>query len=124
MVSEYYGFNSNLYFLLNIFYTIFFKGIFLSFFTKIIILLSVFISVNCCASPKISITYDINPQNFARIKVKNKTMRTLGCYVAIDGYKRKFTLTALASSKWIKATDTRFKYTDFSVFCDYKEYVK
>ena len=102
----------------------FFKGIFLSFFTKAIILLSVFISAHCYASPKISITYDISPQNFARIKVKNETMRILGCYVAIDGYKRKFTLSALASSKWIKATDTRFKYTDFSVFCDYKEYIK
>jgi hypothetical protein len=96
----------------------------LYFFTKASTLLSVFIAVNCYASPKISIIYDVNPQDFARIKVKNETMRTLGCYVAIDGYKKKFTLTALASSKWIKATDTRFKYTDFSVFCDYQEYVK
>jgi len=83
-----------------------------------------FFSLSCYADPKISITYDINPKNFARVQVKNETMRKLGCYVAIDGYKKKFTLTALASSRWIKATDTRFKYTDFSVFCDYIEYTK
>ena len=100
------------------------KKITLSLMRIFTVLLCCAFSIDSYASPKISITYDINPQNFARIKVKNETLRVLGCYVAIDGYKKKFTLTALASSRWIRATDTRFKYTDFSVFCDYKEYVK
>jgi len=124
MVTVYWAFNSKLsFFSFNILFVSFFWRVILSLKCKLTILLCYIFSINSYASPKISITYDINPQNFAKIKVKNETMRILGCYVAIDGYKKKFTLTALASSRWIKATDTRFKYTDFSVFCDYKEYV-
>jgi len=76
------------------------------------------------AMPKITVSNDINQQQFVRIKVKNDTRSVIGCYVAIDGYKKKFKLTALAESKWYKATDRRFKYTDFSVWCDYIEYIK
>ncbi len=76
------------------------------------------------AMPKITVTHDINQQQFVRIKVKNETRRIIGCYVAIDGFKEKFKLTAFAESRWYKATDRRFKYTDFSVWCDYIEYIK
>jgi hypothetical protein len=76
------------------------------------------------AMPKITVTHDKNQQQFSRIKVKNETHRILGCYVAIDGYKKKFLLKALAESRWFKATDKRFNYTDFKVKCDYIEYMR
>ncbi|PHS53216.1 MAG: hypothetical protein COB01_04540 [Lutibacter sp.] len=82
------------------------------------------LSISVNASPKISVSYDLDANQFVKIKVKNETRRTLGCYVAINGIKKKFKLTALASSRWFSATDKRFNYTDFSVFCDYIEYVK
>jgi len=83
-----------------------------------------FFSIPSYASPKITVSYEVDQHMFTRVKVKNETRRVLGCYVAIDGHKRKFKLTSLATSKWYKATDTRFNYTDFSVFCDYIEYFK
>jgi len=75
------------------------------------------------ATPKITVTYSKNQQQFSQVKIKNETHRILGCYVAIDGYKKKFTLTALAESTWYKATNLRFNYTDFSIKCDYIEYI-
>jgi len=89
----------------------------------ILLLFLVLVSPFMQAMPKITVSHDINQQQFVRVKVKNETRQVLGCYVAIDGYKQKFTLTALAESRWYKATDRRFKYTDFSVWCDYIEYV-
>lgn len=89
---------------------------------SILLFLIFFTSFNIKASPKITVSYEVDKQSYSRVKVKNETKRTLGCYVAIDGFKQKFKLASLATSKWYKATDVRFNYTDFSVFCDYIEY--
>lgn len=85
-------------------------------------LLAFFITFNIQAYPKITVSYEIDKQSYTRVKVKNETRRVLGCYVAIDGHKKKFKLSSLATSQWYTATDVRFNYTDFSVFCDYIEY--
>ncbi|WDE08084.1 hypothetical protein SG34_000480 [Thalassomonas viridans] len=73
------------------------------------------------AMPKIKITHDRNTQNYARVQVSNETREELLCYVAIDGYKIRFRLQPLNSSKWYKATDTRFNASHFSIWCDYME---
>jgi hypothetical protein len=93
------------------------------FLLKISLVLLLMFSVKAYASPQITISYDLTTQGFTQIKITNETRRELACYVAIDGHKERFILTAMATSKWYKATDTRFKYTDFSVFCDYIEYI-
>jgi len=73
------------------------------------------------AMPKIKIVHDRNTQDYARIRVTNETREELLCYVAIDGYKIKFRLPPLNSSKWYKATDTRFNASHFSTWCDYMD---
>ena len=95
-----------------------------SFFLKcILVLMLLVVTTIALAGPRISVEYGMDRQKFVKIKVKNETRRTLACYVAINGIKKKFKLTALAKSRWYRATDERFNYTDFSVFCDYIEYV-
>ena len=73
------------------------------------------------AMPKIKIVHDRNTQDYARVRVTNETREELLCYVAIDGYKIKFRLPPLNSSKWYKATDTRFNASHFSIWCDYMD---
>ena len=73
------------------------------------------------AKPKIDIMHGFTLDGFAHVKVINRTPVDLACFVAIDGHKKKFKLVALGESKWYKATDKRFKYTDFHIWCDYIE---
>ncbi|WP_236702645.1 hypothetical protein [Thalassomonas actiniarum] len=73
------------------------------------------------AMPKIKIVHDRNTQDYARVRITNETREELLCYVAINGYKIKFRLPPLNSSKWYKATDTRFNSSHFSTWCDYME---
>ncbi len=81
--------------------------------------LLLFITLNAIAMPKIRVKHQRNADNFAEIKIINETVKTLVCSIAIDGYKIKFQLTAKAHSKWYKATDQRFNYKNFRVWCDY-----
>ena len=92
--------------------------------TKITGLLSLFtlailIPPELAAMPKINIVHERNAQNFARVRITNETREELICYVAIDGHKIKFRLPPVNSSKWYKATDTRFNASHFSTWCDY-----
>ena len=73
------------------------------------------------AKVNISVVHSESRQGFAQIKIVNKTNAALACYVAIDGMKIKFKLPPYLSSKWYKATDTRFNYRHFSTWCDYLE---
>lgn len=73
------------------------------------------------AMPKIKIVHDRNTQDYARVRISNETREELLCYVAINGYKIKFRLQPLTSSKWYKATDTRFNASHFSIWCDYMD---
>lgn len=81
----------------------------------------ILISPLLMASPKITVTFGESLDGFARIKVRNETFIPLACYVAIDGHKVKFQLSAKASSTWITSTDKRFNYKNFSTWCDYLE---
>ena len=76
---------------------------------------------NAQAIPNIDTLYGKNKEGYARVKVVNLTTRNLACYVALDGRKIKFKLAARAQSKWYKATDKRFTYKSFSIWCDYIE---
>jgi len=73
------------------------------------------------ARPRTENVYGFSLDGYARVKIINRTAVDLACFVAIDGHKIKFKLAALAESKWYKATDKRFKYTDFHTWCDYIE---
>ena len=73
------------------------------------------------AKPRIEVMHGFTLDGFARVKIINRIPVELACFVAIDGHKAKFKLNALAESKWYKATDKRFKYTDFHIWCDYLE---
>lgn len=71
------------------------------------------------AKPKIKSVFGHNLKGFARIKVINESTADLACYVAINGFKKKFRLPPLKESKWYAATDKRFNYKHFSTWCDY-----
>lgn len=73
------------------------------------------------ALPKIAIAYNKTAEGFMRTQIKNETLEQLACYVAIDGFKRKYQLRPRSTSRWFTATDTKFNYTDFKIWCDYLE---
>ena len=76
-------------------------------------------STSVVAQPKVTVQHQRSPKNFAEIQITNQTIEQLICYVAIDGHKIYFRLQANQPSKWYKATDTRFNYSNFSTWCDY-----
>ena len=97
----------------------------------ILVLISAFIflySHAALAKPKTKTFYGHSLDGFARVKIKNNTTESLACYVAINGYKVKFSLAALRESKWYTATDKRFAYRNFSTWCGFlaqhPEYLK
>ncbi len=69
--------------------------------------------------PKITVTYNVTPTGFTQVRIRNETLESLACYVAIDGFKKKFKLYPKTSSQWITATDTRYNHQNFSTWCDY-----
>ena len=71
------------------------------------------------AKPKTKVTYELNAMGFTRTKIENKTTESLACYVAIDGYKKKFRLPSFNTSQWYTANDKRINYKNFTVWCDY-----
>lgn len=73
------------------------------------------------AMPNITTEYGINLEQKVRAKVINKTNKDIVCYLAIDGHKLKFKLGPYQQSRWYNATDVRYKYTDFSTWCGFKE---
>ena len=81
-----------------------------------------FFSVSSIAAPKINILTRLNNDKFTQVRITNGTLKELACYVAIDGFKRKFTLLPKDSSEWYTATDVRYKYSDFRTWCDFIEF--
>ncbi|WP_426359181.1 hypothetical protein ACPUVO_02740 [Pseudocolwellia sp. HL-MZ19] len=82
------------------------------------------------ALPRVNIEHMTSVQGVPSVKVSNQTSLTLACYVAIDGYKRKFVLQAFGSSKWFSASSNQYKHSNFSTWCDalefypdYKKYI-
>ncbi|WP_286234141.1 hypothetical protein [Thalassotalea sediminis] len=55
------------------------------------------------------------------MQVKNESNRELACWVAIDGFKKKFRLPQFTTSQWITVYDKRYNYQNFSTWCDYIE---
>jgi|GEM_PF-617630 len=82
-------------------------------------LMFVLLTFNAISAPKTTVKHQRNAKGFAQIQVINATMEKLICHVAIDGHKIKFRLMPLQPSQWYTATDTRFNYKSFSVWCDY-----
>lgn len=76
-------------------------------------------SISVMALPNYSVKNKRNAQNLAEVQIINKTVRSLVCYVAIDGQKIFFLLKSYEQSKWYKATDPGFNYSHFSTWCDY-----
>lgn len=86
--------------------------------TWLLILLSLSVS-DVIAQPKTSVEHGRSLDGFARVRINNLITQELACYVAIDGYKVKFRLPALNTSRWITTTDTKFDHSNFSTWCDY-----
>lgn len=97
----------------------------------IIILLLGSFSFDTLALPKVRIDHGKNPQGIPRVSIYNETSLTLACYVAIDGYKKKFVLQPFNSSRWYSATSNLYNHSHFSTWCDslefhpeYKKYIQ
>ena len=87
-----------------------------------IMLSSLLISLVVESKPKTTTLFDKTPNGFVKAKIKNETFEELACYIAIDGYKKKFRLSGQMESQWVTATDKRFSYTSFSTWCDNIEF--
>lgn len=79
-------------------------------------------SMQIAALPKFTVQTRLNNDKFTQMKITNDTLKELACYIAIDGFKRKFTLLPKDSTDWYTATDIRFKYSDFRTWCDFIEF--
>jgi hypothetical protein len=77
------------------------------------------LATSAIAQPKFSLIHQRNDRNLAEIQIKNNTLETLICYVAIDGHKIYFRLQANQPSIWYNATDPRYNFSNFSTWCDY-----
>lgn len=77
------------------------------------------VNITLHAAPKTLVKHNRNGQNLAQIQITNQTIEKLVCYVAIDGHKIYFRLSAGQSSKRYSATDVRFTHMNFSTWCDY-----
>ena len=89
---------------------------------KTMSILLILISFTNHALPKFKVLKNKNAQGISRIKLTNETNSTLACFIAIDGYKKKFILGPFNDSKWYAATDIRFNHTDFRTWCNLLEF--
>lgn len=89
---------------------------------KIFLILFGIISFATHALPKIHVEHRTNGQDIPSVKVTNKTALTLACYVAVDGYKKRFILQPYNASSWFSATDNSYNHTQFSTWCDSLEF--
>ncbi len=85
------------------------------------LLLFICVSFSAFSKPKTEVFYRYTPEGYAQIQVQNKTTAELACWIAIDGYKKKFRLPPLSVTRWFTASDKRYDYTSFSSWCDYIE---
>ena len=79
-------------------------------------------SLPVSALPKINVEHRTNGKGVPSVKITNKTTLTLACFVAIDGYKKRFILQPFNSSKWFSASSNLYKHTNFSTWCDSIEF--
>ncbi|GHE95721.1 hypothetical protein [Thalassotalea profundi] len=87
-----------------------------------LLLIGLLFSYPVSSKPKTTTLFAKTPEGFIKAKIKNETFEELACYIAIDGFKKKFRLSGNMESKWVAATDKRFAYTSFSTWCDYIEF--
>ncbi|MEW6989656.1 hypothetical protein AADZ91_03110 [Colwelliaceae bacterium 6441] len=87
-------------------------------FIGLISVLLLLVSFSAMSKPKIKVIHGYTVDGFARVQIKNETSKQLACWVAIDGFKQKFRLPALSTSRWFTANDKRYNYTNFSTWCD------
>jgi hypothetical protein len=87
---------------------------------RVLFSFSLFIlATSAFSKPKHTLKHKRNDKNLAEIQITNQTVEPLICYVAIDGHKIYFRLKAYEPSIWYRATDVRYNYSNFSVWCDY-----
>jgi hypothetical protein len=91
----------------------------LTYYKVVVLIAFLLVSTVTQAKPRIKSVFGHNLDGFARVKVINESTADLACYVAINGFKKKFRLPPLKESKWYAATDKRFNYKHFSTWCDY-----
>lgn len=94
-----------------------FTGEWKLFINSLLAVILLFVVFHSEAKPHTSTVYSKNLEGHVRVKIINEMSRTLACFVAIDGYKMKFRISALHASKWYSATHKSYKYTDFSTWC-------
>lgn len=88
-------------------------------FLKYFCIFLLIVSLTTWGRPRTTVTFNINPAGYTQVKIKNETLESLACFVAIDGFKKKFQIRARSSSQWITAADIHFNYRHFSTWCDY-----
>ncbi len=74
------------------------------------------------ALPKINVEHNTSMQGVPSVRVTNETTLVLACYVAIDGYKKKFVLQPFGISQWFSAASNAYQHTNFSTWCDSIEF--
>jgi hypothetical protein len=74
------------------------------------------------ALPKIKVEHNTSLQGIPSVRITNETTLILACYIAIDGYKKKFVLQPFGSSRWVSAVSNTYKHTNFSTWCDSLEF--
>jgi len=88
---------------------------------KYITIVLLIISPLSWSKPRTTVTFNKTITGFTQVRIKNETFESLACFVAIDGFKKKFQLRPKSSSRWITATDKHYNYKNFSTWCDYLE---
>ncbi|WP_206486014.1 hypothetical protein [Thalassotalea sp. G2M2-11] len=89
--------------------------------TMFLCLFVFFVSFSAWSKPKTQVFYNYTIEGFAQVQIQNKSGKELACWIAIDGFKKKFRLPPATTSQWLTASDKRYDYTSFSTWCDYIE---
>jgi len=88
----------------------------------IYLLIFVITSFSVNALPKVDVEHRTSGKGVPSVKIANKTRLTLACFVAIDGYKKRFILQPFNSSQWFAASSNLYDHTNFSTWCDSIEF--
>lgn len=82
------------------------------------LLFTLFFSLSVSAKSNIKPIFGYSLEGFPRMQIKNQSNQELACWVAIDGFKKKFRLPQFTTSQWITVYDKRYNYQNFSTWCD------
>ncbi|OKY25606.1 hypothetical protein [Thalassotalea sp. PP2-459] len=86
-------------------------------FLSLLLCLALF-TITASAKSNIKPIFGYSLKGFPRMQIKNESNQELACWVAIDGFKKKFRLPQFTTSQWITVYDKRYNYQNFSTWCD------